>query len=74
MHSNRYIFIYSSVMVVLVAVALTVVAVQLKPTQENNIRVEKMQNILASVNIDSDVKNAVTLYNKNITQGLVVYS
>lgn len=74
MHSNRYIFIYSSVMVVLVAVALTVVAVQLKPTQENNIRVEKMQNILASVNIDSDVKNAETLYNKYITQDLVLNS
>lgn len=50
-HSNKYIFIYSLVMVVLVAVALTIVAVQLKPAQDDNIRIEKMQNILSSVNV-----------------------
>jgi Na+-transporting NADH:ubiquinone oxidoreductase subunit C len=37
--------------VVVIAVALTIVAVKLKPAQEDNIRIEKMQNILSSVNI-----------------------
>lgn len=50
-HSNKYIFIYSMVMVLIVAVALTIVAVALKPAQEENIRNEKMQDILSSVNI-----------------------
>jgi Na+-transporting NADH:ubiquinone oxidoreductase subunit C len=50
-HSNKYIFIYSVVMVVVIAVSLTIVAVTLKPLQDDNIRIEKMQNILASVNV-----------------------
>lgn len=52
-HSNKYIFIYSIILVVVIAIALTVVAVQLKPAQEENIRIEKMQNILSSVNIST---------------------
>lgn len=35
-HSNKYIFIYSVVMVVVIAISLTIVAVQLKPAQEDN--------------------------------------
>lgn len=72
MFSNRYIFIYSSVMVVIVAIALAIAAIQLKPFQENNKRVEKMQNILSSVNIESTVKNAEELYKKYITETYVV--
>ena len=61
MFSNRYIFIYASVLVVLVAIILTIAAVQLKPFQDNNKRVEKMQNILSSLNIESTPQNAKTL-------------
>lgn len=74
MHSNKYIFIYSSVMVIVVAVALTVVAVVLKPAQENNIRIEKMQNILAAANISSTAKDAESLYKKYVTEDLAVNS
>jgi len=72
MHNNRYIFIYSAVMVVVVAIALTVVAVKLKPAQENNIRIEKMQNILAAVNVATTTQNAQDLFKKFITQQIVV--
>jgi Na+-transporting NADH:ubiquinone oxidoreductase subunit C len=72
MFSNRYIIIYSAVMVLIIAAALTVVAVQLKPRQEYNARVEKMQNILTSVNIESTPKNAEALYNKFVISSLVV--
>lgn len=61
-------------MVIVVAIALTVVAVLLKPKQEYNQRVEKMQNILISVHIESTTKNAEDLYNKFITQALAVNS
>lgn len=71
-HSNRYIFIYSAVMVVVVAIALTIVAVQLKPAQDRNIEIEKMQNILASVNLETTPKNAQELYKKYINETLVV--
>jgi Na+-transporting NADH:ubiquinone oxidoreductase subunit C len=50
-HTNKYIFVYSIIMVVVIAVSLTIVAVLLKPAQEENIRIEKMQNILAAVNV-----------------------
>ena len=72
MHSNRYIFIYSAVMVVVVAIALTIVAVQLKPLQDKNIRIEKMQNILASVNMVVTTQNAQELYTKYVKETLVV--
>ena len=53
MFSNRYIFIYSSSMVILVAIALTIVAVMLKPKQQYNQRVEKMQNTKKVGRIDA---------------------
>ena len=68
-HSNKYIFIYSIIMVVVIAVSLTIVAVKLKPAQEDNIRIEKMQNILSSVNISTTEipkKQVIDVYNKYI--------
>jgi len=59
-------------MVIIVAVALTFVAVLLKPAQLNNIRVEKMQNILKSVHIESTPKNAEELYKKFISESFVI--
>ncbi len=72
MHSNKYIVIYSTVMVILVAVSLTFVAVGLKPIQEDNIRIEKMQNILESVHIETTVKTAIDTYKKYISQTLTI--
>ncbi|NPA44411.1 MAG: NADH:ubiquinone reductase (Na(+)-transporting) subunit C [Chlorobi bacterium] len=71
-NSNIYTFIYASVMVILVAAVLAFTAIKLQPLQEKNIRVEKMQNILQSVGIESTVENAETLYNKYITKQIVV--
>jgi Na+-transporting NADH:ubiquinone oxidoreductase subunit C len=70
--SNTYIFIFSSVLVIVVALLLAIAALQLKPFQEKNIEVEKKQNILASLKITSTVKNAQELYNKYITASYVV--
>lgn len=70
--SNKYIFIFSVVMVVIVALFLSMAALQLKPFQDKNIEVEKKQNILASINITSTPENAVDLYAKYITSSFVV--
>lgn len=70
--SNTYIFIFSIVMVVLVALLLSLAAMQLKPFQDKNIEVEKKQNILASVRIKSTPQTAVDLYSKYISDSYVL--
>jgi Na+-transporting NADH:ubiquinone oxidoreductase subunit C len=59
-------------MVIIVAIALTIVAVLLKPRQVYNQKVEKMQNILISVHIESTPKDAEAIFNKYIVESLVV--
>ncbi|HEY9113378.1 MAG TPA: NADH:ubiquinone reductase (Na(+)-transporting) subunit C, partial [Bacteroidales bacterium] len=73
-NSNTYTIIYSIILVLVVAVSLTFVAMALKPKQEDNIRIEKMQNILASSHIEATVKDAIPLYDKYITKTFVVNS
>jgi Na+-transporting NADH:ubiquinone oxidoreductase subunit C len=70
--SNTYIYTFSIVMVVLVALLLSVAAMQLKPFQDKNIEVEKKQNILASVRIASTPADAVDLYAKYITESFII--
>jgi Na+-transporting NADH:ubiquinone oxidoreductase subunit C len=70
--SNTYIYVFSIVMVVSVALLLSLAALQLKPFQDKNIEVEKKQNILSSVRINSTVKDAVDLYAKYITESFVL--
>jgi Na+-transporting NADH:ubiquinone oxidoreductase subunit C len=48
-YSNTYIFMFSTIMVLIVAVLLSFVAEQLRPIQEKNIAVEKKLDILKSV-------------------------
>lgn len=74
MHSNRYIFIYASVMVVIVAALLSVAALVLQPYQDKNVRIEKMQQILASVEIQSTPENAIELYDTYIVSELAISS
>lgn len=50
---NTYTFIYSIVLVVVVAAILAIVSLSLKPYQDENIENEKRQNILSSVNVSS---------------------
>lgn len=59
-------------MVIIVAALLSFVAMQLKPVQENNIKIEKMQNILASVRIESTPKNADELFEQFISTSFVL--
>jgi len=72
MFSNRYIFIYSTIMVVVVAVLLALAATLLQPFQEKNIRVERMRYILTSINVENTAKNAEDLYKDYIIEELVI--
>lgn len=59
MFTNRYIFTYSAVMVIIVAIILSAAATLLKPKQQFNERVEKMSGILASANIKPENKTDI---------------
>jgi Na+-transporting NADH:ubiquinone oxidoreductase subunit C len=59
-------------MVIIVAAALALTAYQLQPTQDKNVRVEKMQNILSSVGINTTVKDAEEKFQKYITNQITV--
>ena len=71
-NSNTYIFIYASVMVVLVAVILTAANLFLKPLQEKNKRNEKMIKLLSSIGVEADADNAEIMYNKYLDKEVVV--
>jgi len=71
-NSNSYIFIYASVMVIVVAVVLSSVSGALKPMQLKNKKMEKEQNILSSIGIKATPEEATSLYLKNVKKELVV--
>jgi Na+-transporting NADH:ubiquinone oxidoreductase subunit C len=56
--SNLYIFLYSSVMVIIVAALLSLASTALRPFQQKNIETEKKLDILKSVGRASDVDSA----------------
>ena len=72
MFSNRYIFIYATVLVVVVAVVLAFAATSLKPFQDQNVRIEKIQNLLKAANIESTTENAEELYATYVKEELAV--
>lgn len=69
---NTYTILYSAIMVIVVAAILAFVSVSLRPLQQENIRVDKMMQILSSVHIASTAQDAVSLYDKYITDSYVV--
>ncbi|MCG8410716.1 MAG: NADH:ubiquinone reductase (Na(+)-transporting) subunit C [Bacteroidales bacterium] len=71
-YSNTYIFIFSAVMVIIVAALLSGAAITLQPYQKKNIEINKKQNILTSINIESTAENAETLYAKYIKESFAV--
>ncbi len=70
--SNKYIFIFSVVMVVSVAILLSLTALLLQPRQNKNVEVEKKMNILSSINVASTKESAEGLYDKHIRESFVI--
>jgi Na+-transporting NADH:ubiquinone oxidoreductase subunit C len=66
MYSNKYIYIYSSILVIVVAAVLSSATSLLKPMQNKNVRTEKMMNILKSVRMEVDKSQADDMYNQYI--------
>lgn len=70
--SNKYIFIYSAVLVAVVAVILSVVAMGLHEKQQANVRNEKMQSLLAAINVECTRDEAPELYKQYFVTELTV--
>ena len=64
--SNGYTFIFATAMVLVVASTLAFTASSLKSLQAENVRKEKMQNILSTIGVQTDRDQAETLYKKYI--------
>jgi len=72
--SNRYIFIFSSVMVILVATLLSLAATVLQPRQLKNLEIEKKKSMLESIGIPSTRETTESLYDKYIKESFVLNS
>ena len=70
--SNSYTFGFAAAMVVVVASVLAFTASSLNDLQRENVRKEKMQNILATIGIEIDRDGAEVLFNKHITSQLAL--
>ncbi len=68
--SNAYTFGFAAIMVVVVASVLAFTATSLKDLQADNVRKEKMQNILSTIGIEVDRDASEALFNKYITKQL----
>ena len=72
-NKNSYIFIYASVMVVIVAFLLAFVSSALKPIQQKNIDLDKKKQILSALNVfEKDAAAAEAAYNKYIKAELLL--
>lgn len=67
-NSNGYIFLYATILIIVVAVLLTVTALWLQPFQDRNTKNEKRVNILRAAGIpDVNKDNAALLFEKHCT-------
>jgi Na+-transporting NADH:ubiquinone oxidoreductase subunit C len=67
-NSNTYTFIFVVILIAVVASTLAVAATSLQPEQAVNVKQEKMQNILATVGIETTRDSAEVLFNKYIVE------
>jgi Na+-transporting NADH:ubiquinone oxidoreductase subunit C len=72
--SNRYIFIFSAIMVIAVAILLSLAATLLQPRQLKNLEIEKKKSMLESIGIASVHETTETLYDKYIKESFVLNS
>jgi Na+-transporting NADH:ubiquinone oxidoreductase subunit C len=71
-NSNQFTFTFAIVMVVVVGTVLALLYSGLKPFQDENIRREKMQNILAAMNVNVKRDEAPALYEKMVQKAVLI--
>ncbi len=71
-NKNSYIIGFSAILVIIVGATLAFAAESLKPMQKENVRLEKMQNILASVKIESTPEEAGQKFDQYIVDQMLL--
>ncbi|NDV65175.1 NADH:ubiquinone reductase (Na(+)-transporting) subunit C [Bacteroides sp. 224] len=71
-NSNSYTIIYASVMVVIVAFVLAFTSYSLKDIQNKNVELDKMKQILSSLNVDTKGQDAEALYKQYIKKDMII--
>ena len=71
-NSSGFTFLFASVMVILVAVLLSLAVIGLGPYQAQNVKLEKMQNLLSSIGVRSESKEAEKIFNQYIKEQVVL--
>ena len=69
---NSYVLIYAAVMVILAAVLLAGAAIVLRPAQQENANIDKMQQILRALGQTPDKSAVISTYKELIKQELLV--
>ena len=70
--SNLYTFLFATIMVFVIAIVLAYTSQSLKVLQKENVRKEKMQNILSTVGVITNREGAEELYDKYIEEQIAV--
>lgn len=65
-NSNSYTIIYASVMVVIVAFVLAFTSASLRDTQNKNVELDKMKQILYALNVDTKGQDAEKMYKEYV--------
>ena len=69
---NTYTIIYITALVCVVGAVLAWVSLALKPKQDENVRIDKMQQMLSSIRVPSEKDNAISLYEQYVKDSYVV--
>lgn len=70
-NSDLYAIVYAAIVVIIVALMLSGVSTVLKPMQDENIKLDKMKQILASLHI-KDVKDAKAEYERVVKKDAII--
>ncbi len=71
-NSSAYTFGFAIVMVIVVGSLLAIAAMGLKPFQDKNVELEKKQNILSSINIETSRDQAAELFDQYVVEQVVI--
>ncbi len=69
---NTYTLFYMALLILVVGVILAWVSLTLKPAQNDNISIDKMQQILKSVHVTAEKENTIDMYNQYITDSYII--
>lgn len=71
-NSNGFTFGFAIAMVVVVGLALSLIAMGLKPRQIENRKQDKMMDILSAINVESTRDNSAKLFEKYIVERVII--